>query len=118
MTLSVIPGQCDFSEDCGGTDEWQSTTDVISYPYVKTIGEGNGNPVQYSCPENPMDGRPWQATVHGLQELDTTLRSLGKQHPDHGMEVSVNVEDWLQKDLRGCELALSKGKAAVPRDRL
>ena len=35
-------------------------------------GEGNGNPLQYSCLENPMDGGTWQATVYGLQELDTT----------------------------------------------
>ena len=31
-------------------------------------GEGNGNPLQYSCLGNPKDRRAWQATVHGLQE--------------------------------------------------
>ena len=30
-------------------------------------GEGNGNPLQYSCLDNPMDGGAWWATVHGLQ---------------------------------------------------
>ena len=30
-------------------------------------GEGNGNPLQYSCLENPMDGGAWWATVHGSQ---------------------------------------------------
>ena len=34
--------------------------------------EGNGNPLQYSCLENPMDREAWWATVHGLPELDTT----------------------------------------------
>ena len=29
-------------------------------------GEGNGNPIQYSCLENPMDKGAWQATVHGV----------------------------------------------------
>ena len=29
-------------------------------------GEGNGNPLQYSCLENPMDGGAWWATVHGF----------------------------------------------------
>ena len=29
-------------------------------------GEGNGNPLQYSCLENPMDGEAWWATVHGV----------------------------------------------------
>ena len=31
-------------------------------------GEGNGNPLHYSCLENPMDGEAWQATVHGVTE--------------------------------------------------
>ena len=32
-------------------------------------GEGNGNPLQYSCLENPMDGGAWWATVHGSQRV-------------------------------------------------
>ena len=35
-------------------------------------GEGNGNPLQYSCPGNPEDRGAWQATVHGVTELDMT----------------------------------------------
>ena len=36
-------------------------------------GEGNGNPLQYSCLENPMDGGAWRATAHGgHKESDTT----------------------------------------------
>ena len=34
-------------------------------------GEGNGNPLQYSCQENPMDRGPWHALVHGVTESDT-----------------------------------------------
>ena len=38
-------------------------------------GEGNGNPLQYSCLESPMDGGSWWAAVQGgLKELDTTER--------------------------------------------
>ena len=36
------------------------------------IGEGNGNPLQDSFLENSMDRGAWQATVHGVAELDVT----------------------------------------------
>ena len=35
-------------------------------------GEGNGNPLQYSCLENPLDRGAWRATVPGIAELDVT----------------------------------------------
>ena len=38
--------------------------------FGRSPGEGNGNPLQYSCLENPMDRGAWQSM--GLQELDTT----------------------------------------------
>ena len=43
----------------------------------RSPGEGNGNPLQYSCLENFMDSGAWQATVHGVaKELDTTEHTL------------------------------------------
>ena len=39
----------------------------------RSPGEGNGNPLQYSCLGNPMDRGAWRATVHGAaKESDTT----------------------------------------------
>ena len=35
----------------------------------RSTGEGNGNPLQYSCLENPMGRRAWQATVHGVARV-------------------------------------------------
>ena len=42
----------------------------------RSPGEGNGNPLQYSCLENPMDGGAWWATVHGVAKSWTRLRDL------------------------------------------
>ena len=36
-------------------------------------GEVNGNPLQYSCLEHPMDRRAWQATVHGVTRVEHDL---------------------------------------------
>ena len=40
------------------------------------LGEGNGTPLQYSCPENPMDGRAWKAAVYGVAKSWTRLRDF------------------------------------------
>ena len=43
-------------------------------PWVGKIpGEGNGNPLQYSCLENPMDRGAWWATVHGVTRVRHNL---------------------------------------------
>ena len=47
---------------------------IIFYPDVcLTAGEGNGNPLQYSCLENPMDRKTWQATVCGVASVGYDL---------------------------------------------
>ena len=42
---------------------------VLHYSILKS----NGNPLQYSCLENPMDGGAWGATVHGVTKSRTQL---------------------------------------------
>ena len=39
----------------------------------RSPGEGNGNPLQYSCLENPMDRGAWQAPIHGVVKSQTRL---------------------------------------------
>ena len=43
-------------------------------------GEGRGNPLQYSCLENPMDSGAWQATVHRVKKSDTTKQLSIAKH--------------------------------------
>ena len=46
----------------------------------RSPGEGNGNPLQYSCPENPMGRGAWQATVHGVAKSQTWLSNFTHTH--------------------------------------
>ena len=43
---------------------------------LSCTGEGNGNPLQYSCLENPRDGGAWQAAVYGVAQSRTRLKRL------------------------------------------
>ena len=60
----------------GGLDDKESACNEGHLGLIpgsgRSPGEGNGNPLQYSCLENPVDGGAWQATVRGVAELDTT----------------------------------------------
>ena len=62
----------------GGSDSKESAYnagDLGSIPgWGRSLGEGNGNPLQYSCLENSTDRGAWWATVHAVAELDTTER--------------------------------------------
>jgi len=60
----------------GGSDSNESAFNVGNLGLIpwseRYPGEGNGNPLQYSGLENPMDRGAWQATVHEVTESDTT----------------------------------------------
>ena len=55
----------------------------------KSPGEGNGNPLQYSCLENPMDRGVWQATVHGVTRVGP---NLVPKPPCSGQEQMQNLD--------------------------
>ena len=61
----------------GGSDGKESACSVGDLGLIPGSGrsprEGNGNPLQYSCLENPMDGGAWQATVQGVTKSRTRL---------------------------------------------
>ena len=66
-SIAIFPGGSD------GKASGYHAGDIGLIPGLgRSPGEGNGNALQYSCLENPMDGRALQATVRGVAELDTT----------------------------------------------
>ena len=61
---------------------------IISYYMIlgNSLGEGNGNPLQYSCLETPMDGGAWQAAVHGVLKSQTRLSDFIFTFHFHALE--------------------------------
>ena len=75
LKFDAIP--ISFVGFAGGTEDKESAcnseTQVLSLGQGDPPGEGNGNPLQYSCLGNPMDRRAWWATVHRVtKESDMT----------------------------------------------
>ena len=66
---------------------------VTSFHFsLSCIAEGNGNPLQCSCLENPRDGRAWWAAVYGVAQSRTRLKRLSSSsrvRPGRGTDSSV-----------------------------
>ena len=57
-------------------EEWDTTERLHFHFSLSCIGEGNGNPLQCSCLENPRDGRAWWPAVCGVAQSRTRLKQL------------------------------------------
>ena len=65
------------------------TTERLHFHFsLSCIGEGNGNPFQCSCLENPRDGRAWWAAVYGVAQSWKRLKRLSRA------EKNVKVQQW------------------------
>ena len=59
---------------CSGTESAFQCKRFEVDPWMgRSLGIGNGNPIHYSCLENPMDREAWRATVHGMAKRWTQL---------------------------------------------
>ena len=59
-----------------GREELDTTEQLHFHFSPSCIGEGNGNPLQCSCLENPRDGGAWWAAVYGVTQSRTRLKRL------------------------------------------
>ena len=81
MTLhsSTLAWKIPCTEEPGGLQSMGSLRvgqDWMTSLSLSCIGEGNGNPLQCSCLENPRDGGAWWATVYGVTQTRTELKRL------------------------------------------
>ena len=80
-TPVLLPGKSHGRRSLVGCSPWGreelDTTARLHFHFsVSCIGEGNGNPLQYSCLENPRDGGAWWAAVYGVTQSRTRLKRL------------------------------------------
>ena len=76
------------------SQQWQAK----SFSCSISFREGNGNPLQYSCLENPMDGGAWWAIVHGVAKSRTRLSNLTNCQEKWGAQINQirNEKEKLQ----------------------
>ena len=65
---------------------FDSTVLSFFFFFNHNVGEGNGNPLQYSCLENPMDGGAWWALVHGVAKSRARLSDFTFTFQFHALE--------------------------------
>ena len=76
----------------GVAKSWTQLSD-FTLLFLSCIGEGNGNPLQCSCLENPRDSGAWWAAIYGGHtELDMTEATQQQQHTGAMTQVNINSQ--------------------------
>ena len=83
-TPVLLPGKSHGWRSLVGCSPWGreelDTTERLHFHFSRScIGEGNGNPLQYSCLESPRDGGAWWAAVYGVAQGRTRLKWLSSR---------------------------------------
>ena len=78
-TPVLLPGKSHGWKSLVGCSPWgreeSDMTERLHFHFsLSCIGEGNGNPLQCSCLENPRDGGAWWASVYGVAQSQTRLK--------------------------------------------
>ena len=80
-TPVLLPGKSHGQRSLVGCSPWgrweSDSTERLHFHFsLSCIGEGNGNPLQYSCLEDPRDGGAWWAAVYGVAQSQSRLKWL------------------------------------------
>ena len=69
-----------------GCEETDTTERLHFHFSLSCVGEGNGNPLQCSCLENPRDGGAWCAAIYGVVQSRTRLKRLSSSSSSRVLE--------------------------------
>ena len=86
---STLAWKIQWAEEPGRLQSMSDTTERLHFHFsLSCIGEGNGNPFQGSCLENPGDGGAWGAAIYGVAQSPTWLKRLSRNSS------SSIIGDW------------------------
>ena len=105
-TLVLLPGKSHGWRSPWGRYESDSTEWLHFHFSLSCIGEGNGNPLQCSCLENPRDGGAWWASFCGVAQSRTRLKRLSSSSSIVEIDSDANVQWTL--NLWGVKLLVNK----------
>ena len=93
-TPVLLPGKSHGRRRLVGCSPWgckeSDKTEQLHFLFsLSCIGEGNGNPLQCSCLENPRDGGAWWATVYGVTQSRTRLKRLSSSSSIPSLELFI-----------------------------
>ena len=91
-----MPGKYHGQKSLVGYDPWGckelDTTEWLHFHFsLSCIREGDGNPLQCSCLENPRDGEAWWAAICGVAQSQTQLKRLSSSSPISSIPTSIKV---------------------------
>ena len=123
-TPVLLPGKSHGRRSLVGCSPWGryelDMTERLHFHFsLSCIGEGNGNPLQCSCLENPKDGGAWWATVYGVTQSRTQLKWLSSSSSSSSKTLMLEkIEDrrrrgqqrmrWLDSITNSTDMNLSK----------
>ena len=103
-TPVLLPGKSHGQRSLVGCSPWgrkeSDTTERLHFHFpLSCIGEGNGNPLQCSCLENPRDRGAWWATIHGVAKSWTRLKRLSSSSSHRKNEIMSFVATWIELEI-------------------
>ena len=130
-TPVLLPGKSHGRRSLVGCSPWgreeSDTTERLHFDFsLSCIGEGNSNPLQCSCLENPRDGGAWWGAVYVVAQSRTRLKRLGSSSSNYSRRAprkpsalrklgKMHTESWRSRETSQASLGLSAPEAEVRR---
>ena len=114
-TPVLLPGKSHGWRSLVGCSPWgcwgsDTTERLHSHFSLSCFGEGNGNPLQCSCLENPRDGEAWWAAIYGVTQSQTRLKWLSSSREMNKFLESYSLPTLSQKAIDNLNRLIIRSK--------